>query len=233
MRRSLTTILALTIFLASGFGATVKGNYLAVDDTFNKPNWHTDYSTAYEVAKEQKKMLFIFFTEAEQIKARKEYESRVLANPKVAAKLRDLVLVRVPLTATAKMNGQEVKLLDHPSFAEMHHRQGIAVVDLTSDDQELHGQVVSAFPFPDRRYYSLNRTLTILGLPTGTLTQRTMIFAVRVHPEHPRSTRGLVSRVLMRAARDHSGHQARIATRDITTGRAASIASILRCQVVC
>ena len=47
-------------------------------------------------------------------------------------------------------------------------------------------------------------------LPPGTLTQRTLIYAVRVHPEKPASTDGELDRNLLEEAEGHSQYQADI-----------------------
>jgi hypothetical protein len=50
----------------------------------------------------------------------------------------------------------------------------------------------------------------ILTLPPGTLTQRTLIYAVRTHPEKPASADGELSPYLLEETRDHSQYQADI-----------------------
>lgn len=49
-----------------------------------------------------------------------------------------------------------------------------------------------------------------MNLPEGTLTQRSMIFAVRIHPEHPASTSGQENPVLLSEATSHSQYQAQV-----------------------
>jgi hypothetical protein len=50
----------------------------------------------------------------------------------------------------------------------------------------------------------------LLDLPRGSLTQRTLIFAVRTHPELPASTAGHFSQMLTRETENHAWHQANI-----------------------
>jgi hypothetical protein len=50
----------------------------------------------------------------------------------------------------------------------------------------------------------------ILELPPGTLTQRTLIFAVRTHPDKPESAEGNPLPYLYEEAQSHSQHQADI-----------------------
>ncbi len=52
--------------------------------------------------------------------------------------------------------------------------------------------------------------LALLSLPTGSLTQRTLILAVRIHPESPHSTDGTLLTTLASESESHSLHQARI-----------------------
>jgi hypothetical protein len=59
-------------------------------------------------------------------------------------------------------------------------------------------------------YYRPEPVIAMLDLPPGTLTQRTMIFAVRTHPERPASAYGRFHPVLAGEAQSHSDHQARI-----------------------
>jgi hypothetical protein len=49
-----------------------------------------------------------------------------------------------------------------------------------------------------------------LDLPPGTISQRTMVWAVRVHGEAPASTAGVQHAVLTQAAAEQSAYQARL-----------------------
>jgi hypothetical protein len=86
----------------------------------------------------------------------------------------------------------------------------VAIIDLAHPRAEFYGHVVSTFPFISGRYYRRPVLSTVLGLPPGTLTQRTMIYAVRVHPEAPASTQGQFHGVLADEANRQSKHQAAI-----------------------
>jgi hypothetical protein len=172
--------------------------------------WHHDYAQAQRLAKLQRKMLFIYFESDKPTAALQKFESVTLRDERVREKLRDMVLAKVPLDATIKVDGKKSKLLDHASFREMLHRPGIAIVDYRSEDPNVNGQVVSEFPFQSNKVQKQDSLRTILDLPEGTLTQRTMIYAVRMHPETPASTRGTLSNVLADEAESHSTHQANI-----------------------
>jgi hypothetical protein len=126
--------------------------------------------------------------------------------------LRRFVLCRVPVDNHIQVRGEPIRLLSHGAFGEMHNRPGIAVVDLASVGEPFYGHVVSAFPFMNGKYYRwrTDHFRAVLDLPAGTITQRTMIWAVRTHPERPASTNGAQDSSLADAARSHSQHQASI-----------------------
>jgi hypothetical protein len=86
----------------------------------------------------------------------------------------------------------------------------LAVVDLAHRRADYYGYVVSTFPFTGGKYYRGAALSSILALPPGTLTQRTMIYAVRTHPEAPASTQGSFHNVLADEAKKHSNYQAAI-----------------------
>jgi hypothetical protein len=52
--------------------------------------------------------------------------------------------------------------------------------------------------------------VTALDLPAGTLTQRSLVWAVRMHPEAPQSTGGRFHNVLASGANEHASYQARV-----------------------
>jgi hypothetical protein len=83
------------------------------------------------------------------------------------------------------VGGQEIRLLEHAAFREMQGRPGIAMIDMTDPGSEHFRQVVSVYPFRDGRVASRRELVALLDLPNGSLTQRTLIFAVRTHPEGP------------------------------------------------
>jgi hypothetical protein len=125
---------------------------------------------------------------------------------------RDYVLAELPTSTQIKVNGRAVRLLDDPSFTEMLHTSGIAIIDFASTKAELYGRVVSTFPLTNGRYYKQPDIHAVLRLPHGTLTQRSLIYAVRVHPEMPASTKGEFNPVLAQEAHNHSVYQASVQT---------------------
>jgi hypothetical protein len=188
----------------------------AVEAEYQKPepipelDWHTDYAVATNEAAANRKMVFIFFHDANMTAARRAFEEQTLRDPEIFEQLGRYVLLTQPLDASIQINHEKVKLLDHPAFREMHGRQGVAIIDFEHDKPEVYGYVVSTFPFTSGKYYVPISLSIILDLPPGTLTQRTMIYAVRLHPEKPLSTNGQLSPILAKEASQHSSHQAAI-----------------------
>ena len=171
---------------------------------------HTDYQKAMKEAAEDRKMLFIYFHDPNPSAAQKAFEKLTLADPGIQEQLKRYVCVKVSCDQTIAVDGQPVTLLKHAAFAEMLNRQGVAIVDLVHERADYYGHVVSTFPFTPGKYYRKEAVSIILNLPSGTLTQRTMIYAVRVHPEAPASTQGQFNKVLADEAKNHAIYQASI-----------------------
>jgi hypothetical protein len=103
-------------------------------------------------------------------------------------------------------------LVGDPSLVEMRRGPGVFVVDHTGGP--LTGRIVSILPRTSGKYYrfSPSHIDELASLPSGTLTQRSLILAVRIHPENPQSTFGTCHPILCQEAAAHSSHQARIRT---------------------
>jgi hypothetical protein len=154
-------------------------------------DWHTSYSVAYKQARDERKILFLFFRDEREPRLADIYEREVLQSSELADALPEVVRVVLPLDAACPNRvppHDAPTLLKHSSFQHMYDRQGIAVIDLTDSDSEHYGRVVSAHPFTKGKHYTVRSTKIVLGLPTGTITQRTLIYAVRLHPAAPIST---------------------------------------------
>lgn len=172
--------------------------------------WYEDYATAYRTAYQRGRMLLILFADPEEQSLGNRFEKEVLNDPSLREKLEEYVLLKLPRNGTTTQQGRSVVLLEEPAFSEMLGQEGLAILDLANRDQKQYGTVVSVFPFLHGRLYTLEQTQVILTLPPGTLTQRTMIYAVRTHPERPASTTGELDPVLAQEAENHSAYQARI-----------------------
>jgi hypothetical protein len=172
--------------------------------------WETNYEKAMIAATRERKMALILFCQSEQCPLQQQLESQTLADPLVADRLENMVLVKLLTSAKVAVDGREIEILKHPAFAEMLGMPGIAVIDLAHDDPRVYGHVVSVFPFLGNRVYTPDQMRVILDLPPGTLTQRTLIYAVRTHPDHPASANGQIEQNLVREAESHSAYQAQI-----------------------
>ena len=102
-----------------------------------------------------------------------------------------------------------------PRFKYMYGQQGLAIIDLKNEGQSYYGRAVSCLPFETPAYYapdywSKKSVSILLQLPAGTITQRTMVYAVRCHPENPASSQGTPDPTLLDATASHSADQARM-----------------------
>lgn len=168
--------------------------------------WHANYAAAYQQARRERRLLFILFRDDDQSQAADHYEDAVLSDPELRESLQTVVRVTVSTETTIPdENGQSNRrLLDHPAFRHQQGRQGIAIIDLTDPESPFYGKVVSSHVFSPGKHYTLRATRTVLGLPEGSITQRALVYALRMHPESPRSVYADVSRVLLEQANSHS-----------------------------
>ena len=125
------------------------------------------------------------------------------------------VFCRLPLEGTTAVKGSQIRLVDHPSLVELRRGAGVFAVDYAhqaADDgsSSVYGRIVSILPRRPGKYYhfSTSHLDELADMPAGTLTQRSMILAVRIHPERPQSTEGEADPVLASEAASHSLYQA-------------------------
>lgn len=165
--------------------------------------WHKDYAQAYKLARETKKDLLIHFYDDDGMDA-------ILRDPEVVARLKKFVCLELHMSYAYK--GE--RLLDHSSLEDMLGRPGFIIVSLHDDSLDFFQEVVSAHPFVRSRYgwvpdYGLEEVKVMLDLPAhATLTQRSMIYAIQVHPERPRSVYAESHPAFLAHARRHSWRQA-------------------------
>jgi hypothetical protein len=182
----------------------------AAAPTASKIDWLGDYHAALDEAEQHGRMALVWFVDRGDALTNVRFERDVLSQPEIQAAIGStLIPVKLPTDAVVASGGQEIKLLDHPAFAEMLHSPGLAIIDMTEPAGPLYRQVVSVYPFR-RGPISADKLQVLLDLPRGTLTQRTLIFAVRTHGELPASTLGQLSPILTRETENHAWHQARI-----------------------
>lgn len=172
--------------------------------------WLGDYLEGVAQARQDGRMLLIYFAGSEDDAQCRRFWDETLSDPGVVEKLGDYVCVRLPLDAEAVIGGESIRLLKHRAFREMVGRPGVAIVDYRSRGAVFYGQVVSTFPLTGKLWYTPSKMRVILDLPPGKLTQRTLIYAVRTHPDGPKSTDGVLNASLTEEAESHSEHQARI-----------------------
>ncbi len=175
-------------------------------------DWHTDYNAAYREANRNKQMLLIDFVKSDDDTDQRKFQKFIETNVHVQSQLRLFVLARLPIDYEIDQGDTPLRLIDDVMFKHLLGQQGIAIIDLKHDGKPYLGDVVSSFPFASGKYYSWKNEYLckILELPPGTITQRTMVWAVRTHPERPASTTGHHDLQLARAAAQHSQYQANI-----------------------
>lgn len=172
--------------------------------------WLTSYTEAYAAAQESRQMLLINFVPLGESSQQSSLEAKIAADESLRERLGGFTLLR--LQDETPGEGPASRLLGHAAFSPMKGDSGVAVLDLASQGEEYSGRVVSAFPYRSGKYYrwQCDYLPVILGLPQGTLSQRTMVWAVRVHPERPASTGGEMHPGIADAAGRHSAYQASI-----------------------
>ena len=173
-------------------------------------SWCTDYAKAMDIAQREGRMLLIYFYRPGRNPLREKFESQTLTDPLVVKRLRKYVTAKLPTDAKIRVKGKEVVVLKDRAFSNLRGHQGVVILDFAHKKSETYGRVVSAFPFDKGKSYTARQTAVILDLPPGTITQRTLVYAVRIHPDGPASTQGKLCSNLAGEARQHSNHQSRI-----------------------
>jgi hypothetical protein len=174
-------------------------------------SWHADYRAGYKAAAADNRLLLLWFFDPQAAVENERFETQVLRSAPIAAAIeRRYVAAKLPLDAKAEWDEKPAPLLTHPSLAEMRKLPGLAIIDLSEPEGAHFRQVVSVYPF-SRGPIAAEKLAVLLDLPCGTLTQRTLIYAVRTHPDHPSSTESHLSTLLLQQTQSHATHQASIA----------------------
>jgi hypothetical protein len=166
-------------------------------------SWLKDYDQATRQSVKEKKDLFILFQERGDL-------DEVVRHPEVARALKRFVCLRLSVAYQYRGN----KLLDYPALEDMMGKPGIAIISMHNVKLATHWQVISAHPLVGSRYrwvpeYGVEEVKIILGLPArASLSQRSMIYAVRVHPEQPQSVYAECHSAFLDHAERHSRRQA-------------------------
>jgi len=176
---------------------------LALVSVTAEPRWHADYDEAAALAKKEKKDLVIYFRADEALDA-------ALNDVEVRKRLADFVCLRV--SPAYEYDGK--RLLDLSPLEDMMGKPGLAVVHFHDTQSSNYRRVISVHPLVGSRYhwvpgYRSSEIATILDLPAeATLTQRSMMYAIHVHPERPRSVLGKAHAAFLGHAARHSQRQA-------------------------
>jgi hypothetical protein len=181
-------------------------------ETHGTLEWYTNYAAAHAKAKREGRMLLVDFVPAAESAAQRQLDDAIEKDSALESKLQSMVLVRLPQDYESDEVGVKGPLVNHPAFKYLSGRAGIVLIDLRDPDAAYFDDVVTALPFASGKYFRwrISQLKTALELPAGTITQRTMIWAVRIHPESPASTAGGFDRALADSAMEHSAFQARI-----------------------
>ncbi len=174
---------------------------------------HDEYIRAYEAADASNRMLLIACVPDTHGPLARRWKKWV-RSPKVRSALEGRYELAL-LSTTAPVPGgdeesenESVPLLEHPGFAHLHGEPGIIMIDLTNRNPKTYDKVVFLYPFRGRYHLTRKLLLEALDLPTGTLTQRMLTFAVRVHEDDPVSADSRTLPLLVDAAESHSQYQA-------------------------
>jgi hypothetical protein len=170
--------------------------------------WQTDYRAAVSLAKAESKFLFLWFHKPQWDQAESHFANSILTDQNIFARLQKMIGVSLPTDVKLESDRGPSSLLSHSAFSEMLGLPGVAVIDYTDPKSRNYGQVVSVYPFRSGRPLNGYQLAQLLDLPKGTLTQRTLILAVRMHAEVPASTTGRPTDLLFAEAEGHANFQA-------------------------
>jgi len=169
--------------------------------------WHTDYSAAYRQAKTERKQLLLYFRDEKNPAKADKLEQNGLSRPELRTPLSKFARVVLstntlaPLAKDAKEGAKPIRLLDYRCYVHMRGQAGLAIVDMMNDKDHLYGKCVSAHPLSSNTLENFNSIKIMLELPRGTITQRTLTFVMRTHPERPASVWGQGNPYLFEQAR--------------------------------
>ena len=209
-------IRSLTLLTAMTFLACVANGKCFADKNQNNPSYSSrcqkiidasNYTDATRIAAKKSAMLLISIR-AENTTAGDDEVTQQLQKPSV----RKLFTESGTPWVFCQLDFDECSNLLIPStpLEEIRGGSGIFVIDYAHKPTK--GHVVSVLPRRDGKYYQfVQHDLSLLArLPAGSLTQRSMIFAVRRHADAPKSTDGSCDKELCEAAAAHSAHQAQL-----------------------
>ena len=183
--------------------------------------WETDYESARQRAESASRTLLIYlYAENGQeipealetvpvISACQRFDTVVLDDDFVRAGLSWCVLLKLPMDAKITgEDGTEQSIYSLPGFEHMVEHPGLIMIDYANRDTPYYGEVVGILPFLEGECPTAEQATTFLYLPPGTLTQRTLTYAVRIHPDRPLSGDGIPAPIVVQLATEHALYQA-------------------------
>ncbi len=189
-------------------GVLMQASPAAVANT--PPVWFENYAEAMKVAKQDRRMLLVYFHRDALPKDKDTLYQKLTTDAKLRPHVKKHILVRIATSQRAMVGGSEIQLMQHSAFAELQGQAGVAIIDFEDPKNEYYGHVVSVYPLSLPGAMTSRYLTALLSLPSASLTQRTLILAVRIHPEGPSSTDGTFLAALAKETESHSLHQARI-----------------------
>ena len=187
-------------------------------------HWETNYEYARRTAESSSRCLLVYLcaegnTELPEalvnqpvVSVCREFDTVVLDDDSVREGLDAYVLLKLPMDAgISGEGGTKRSIYALPGFEHMLEHPGLVVIDFASNqDMPYYGEVVGILPFlrGGQECPSATHVTTFLSLPPGTLTQRTLTYAVRIHPDKPLSSDGEPLPIVVQAATDHAAYQA-------------------------
>jgi len=183
--------------------------------------WETEYEYAMATAKTASRRLLIYLYANEEseipealaalpiVSACRKFDTVILDDTFVRSELCRYLLLRLPMDTTiTDADGSETTIYAQLGFEHMLGHPGLVVVDFEDRNKPYYGEVVGILPFLQGETPTTEQTEAFLGLPSGTLTQRTLIYAVRIHRDRPQSTNGEPAPIVMQMATEHALFQA-------------------------
>ena len=204
--------------------------------------WETDYRYARRKAEDLARYLLIYlYADSDQnlprasadlpiVSACTEFGTLVLEDDSVRSGLDKYVLLKMPMDAkVTNANGETTSIYSLPGFEHMLEQPGLVVIDFSSRNMPFFGEVVGILPFMHGESPTAKQTEVFLNLPPGTLTQRTLTYAVRIHPDHPLSSNGEPLPIVVWETTAHALYQAErgIITHQNYGARSARVREIL------
>jgi hypothetical protein len=177
------------------------------------PEWIDNYGDGWRQAERERRRLLLLLWNPAEREAAERWREAIARETTLRGRFAGHVLAHCDASQPASA-ADRGGIGSHAAFAELRGRSGVAIIDLATADRTQYGRVVSLVPAASGRggavFPSPAAVRVLLDLPPGSLTQRTLVYAVRLHPEGPRSTSGECFPLLMAEAAKHSAYQASI-----------------------